>query len=126
MNSTAEIGWCPSTDVIRYQPERHPLYPRRPNRWSTDRGYNGLGNTVLPESALSLLRRAFPAGTAGEEWQQSWPSASLVSRLWQENRPDLRHSLLRPEFGSGHFRPGDPRAGRRKFAPQHRADCPNR
>jgi transposase-like protein len=37
-------------------------------------GTYGLGNTLLPESALSLLRRALSTSNAGEEWQQSWSS----------------------------------------------------
>jgi hypothetical protein len=33
------FGWRPSTDVMGKYSERHTLYPRRPNRWSIDRGY---------------------------------------------------------------------------------------
>src|SRR6266545_3500204 len=55
--------------------------PHLSEKCSTNRGYDELGNSLLPQLALFLLRPAVWSGIAGEEWFQSWTKTDVVSGL---------------------------------------------
>jgi hypothetical protein len=87
------------------------FHPRLNIRRLVQRGYDGLGNTLLPESLVLLPRHALSRKRIDEKREQSWPETSLVPGVWQERQHALWDGILGFERRTGDFRNGDPSLG---------------